>query len=506
MALARASGVVLHPTSFPGRGGIGELGSAGYRWIDWLHEAGQRIWQVLPLGPTGYGDSPYQSFSAFAGNPLLISLEALYKQGLIDEAEWAAGDQFASDAVDFGGVIPWKMGLLRGIYQRVMNADDPAMRTAFEQFAAEQRSWLDDYALFSALKLHFAGAAWNEWDAPIRRREPAAVAEWRQTLNEQIRIEQFLQFLFFNQWRELHHYAHARGVRIMGDIPIFVAFDSADVWANPDLFFLDAEGNPTVVAGVPPDYFSATGQRWGNPLYRWDVLEKRGFDWWIERVRATLAMVDFVRIDHFRGFEAYWEIPAAEATAVKGQWVPGPGVKVFYAIRDALGDVPIVAEDLGVITPEVEAMRDEMAFPGMKVLQFAWSDDASNFYLPHNYVRNCIAYTGTHDSDTTVGWYETASERERTYVQVYTNSDGSHVALRLHRLALQSVAVLAIAPLQDLLQLPTAARMNYPGRESGNWGWRYQHQDLSSELAGYLRHQNIIFGRWSPEENSLPST
>ncbi|GAC1359421.1 MAG: 4-alpha-glucanotransferase [Herpetosiphon sp.] len=498
MALSRASGILLHPTSFPGRGGIGELGSAAYRFIDWLVQGGQRLWQILPLGPTGYGDSPYACFSASAGNPMLISLEMLQRQGLLTEDEVGAGADFSADTVDFGQVIGWKMTLLQQAFHRAMEYADSPLTGAFAAFCRDEAGWLEDFALFMALKDRYAGAPWNQWDAPVRRRETGALEAVRNELRDTVQLHRFLQFLFFAQWRDVKHYANERGVQIMGDIPIFVAYDSADVWSNPETFFLDEAGNPTVVSGVPPDYFSETGQRWGNPLYRWDVLAARGYDWWIERLRATLKTVDFVRIDHFRGFEGYWEIPAADATAVNGRWVKGPGTAVFVAIKEALGEVPIVAEDLGLITPEVEAIRDAMHIPGMKVLQFAWADDANNPYLPHSHVQNCVVYTATHDNDTTMGWYATSSERERAYFHAYVDVDHEHVARAMHRLALQSVAALAIAPLQDVLELPSEARMNLPGRASGNWGWRYQEGVLTDELAGYLLHVTTLYGRAAP--------
>ena len=503
MARTRASGILLHPTSFPGGGGIGELGSRAYQWVDWLAAAGQSVWQILPLNPTGYGDSPYASFSAFAGNPLLISLELLVQGGLLTAEETAQGDDFPTDTVAFGAVIPWKFALLRTAYERAVENGTPELRAAFVQFCAEQGRWLDDYALFSALKTAFDGKAWNEWDAPIRQREAPALNEWRDKLGPEIQFQQFLQFLFFTHWLRLKKYANDHGIRVFGDAPIFVAFDSADVWSQPEMFYLDESGAPTVIAGVPPDYFSETGQRWGNPLYRWDVQVEQGYAWWIERVRHTLTMLDVLRIDHFRGFEAYWEIPATEPTAVKGRWVKGPGVALFHALRQALPALPIVAEDLGVITAEVEAIRDEMGFPGMKVLQFAWAGDNANADLPHNHVPNSVVYTGTHDNDTTVGWYTQAGEIERAYFGAYTNDPGDHPAFEMLRLAWQSVSSLAIAPLQDVLQLGSETRMNYPGRESGNWGWRYDAAVLTPELAAYLHNLSIVYGRTAPPPREL---
>ncbi len=490
----RASGILLHPTSFPGRGGIGELGSAAYRFVDWLHGAGQQFWQILPLSPTGYGDSPYQSFSAFAGNPLLISLEALVAEGLLDARELEQAPRFSDDLVDYGPVIEWKIGILRRVYDR-FRAEQPAvLLEEFRAFCAAESSWLDDYALFSAIKSEHGGGAWNNWAPELRSRDPRALAAARERLGSQADQQRFFQFLFFRQWRTLKAYANERGIRIVGDVPIFVAYDSADVWSHPDLFKLDDEGNPLVVAGVPPDYFSATGQLWGNPHYRWDVLAARGYDWWIERMQATLRTVDIVRVDHFRGFEAAWAVPAGDATAERGRWVPGPGVAFFHALRGALGNLPIIAEDLGLITPEVEAVRDALGLPGMKVLHFAWSD-ASNQYLPHNYEPNYVVYSGTHDNDTTVGWFATASPSERFYVHTYIGTNGSNIAWDFIRLAFTSRANMAIVPLQDVLSLGTHARMNQPGRASGNWGWRYRDGVLSEELAQRLRNLTIATGR-----------
>ena len=489
-----ASGILLHPTSFPGRGGIGELGPAAYRFVDWLHGARQQLWQILPLSPTGYGDSPYQSFSAFAGNPLLISLEALVAEGLLDARELEQAPRFSDDLVDYGPVIEWKIGILRRVYDR-FRAEQPAvLLEEFRAFCAAESSWLDDYALFSAIKSEHGGTAWNSWAPELRSRDPRALTAARERLSSQADQQRFFQFLFFRQWRTLKAYANERGIRIIGDVPIFVAYDSADVWSHPDLFKLDEEGNPLVVAGVPPDYFSATGQLWGNPHYRWDVLAECGYDWWIERMQATLRTVDIVRVDHFRGFEAAWAVPAGDATAERGRWVPGPGVAFFHTLRGALGNLPIIAEDLGLITPEVEAVRDALGLPGMKVLHFAWSD-ASNQYLPHNYEPNCVVYSGTHDNDTTIGWFATASPSERFYVHTYIGTNGSNIAWDFIRLAFTSRANMAIVPLQDVLSLGAHARMNQPGRASGNWGWRYRDGVLSEELAQRLRNLTIATGR-----------
>ncbi|MDQ5851730.1 MAG: 4-alpha-glucanotransferase [Chloroflexota bacterium] len=491
----RGSGILLHPTSFPGRGGIGELGPAAYRFVDWLHAAGQQFWQILPLGPTGYGDSPYASFSAFAGNPLLISLKVLANEGLVDAQALDSAPHFNEDSVEYGPVIEWKSALLRSAYETFVRRRPADLTGEWQAFCREEARWLDDYALFRALKNEHGGGAWNTWPREFVRPDASTLAQARERLADAIDLERFLQFLFFRQWRALKTYANERGIRIIGDVPIFVAYDSADVWAHPELFQLDENGDPTVVAGVPPDYFSATGQLWGNPHYRWDVLAQQGYHWWIDRIRTTLSTVDALRIDHFRGFEAAWAVPAGDETAERGEWVPGPGLAVFYAIRGALGQLPIIAEDLGVITPEVEAIRDDLGLPGMKILQFAWSDDATNKDLPHNYTRHFVVYSGTHDNDTTVGWFNTRGPEERFFALTYTGTNGSDIAWDFIRLAFTSVANTAVVPLQDVMSLGTEARMNLPGRAHGNWGWRYRDWMLTEALAHGLRNLAIATGR-----------
>lgn len=493
MTLTRASGILLHPTSLPGRYGIGSIGAPARAWLDFLAAAGQRYWQVLPLGPTGFGDSPYQCFSAFAGNPLLIDLDDLVARGWLPEAA-LADVSFPTDRVDYGAVIPFKRRCLHLAYEGFRASAQAAERAAFAAFCREEAHWLDDFALFMALKEHF-GRAWYEWPEDVRLRREDALRRYRQRLSEQIEEHRFIQWTFFRQWDALKRYARERAVSIIGDIPIFVAYDSADVWAHPNLFHLDEQGRPTVVAGVPPDYFSPTGQLWGNPLYRWDVLAREGYRWWIERFRAVLRLVDLVRLDHFRGFEAYWEIPAGMPTAEVGRWVKGPGDDLFQALQAAIGDVPVIAEDLGFITPEVEALRERWGFPGMKVLQFAFSGP-DNPYLPHNYEgANWVVYTGTHDNDTTVGWFKTLDEKTRRFVLTYLARDGQDIAWDMMRLAWQSVAVLAIAPLQDVLRLGSEARMNTPGRAGGNWAWRVQEGALTEELARTLAEMSYTYGR-----------
>jgi 4-alpha-glucanotransferase len=498
MRFLRSSGILLHPTSLPGRYGIGDLGAEARRFIDFLADAGQKLWQVLPLGPTGYGDSPYQCFSAWAGNPLLISLEGLVEEGWLDASALAAAPQFPEDRVDFERLVPWKTALLE-------SAVRPHAR--FEDFCAANQNWLDDFALFVALKHRHQGAAWTQWEPAARDRDPKALVKWRGELAPAIQGQKFLQFVFFEQWRELREYAEARGVRIMGDLPIYVAHDSADVWTNRQFFQLDAQGNPTVVSGVPPDYFSKTGQLWGNPIYRWDALAQDGYRWWLDRFRAAFQMVDMIRLDHFRGFEAYWEVPATETTAVNGRWVKGPGSELFRAAKRELGELPLVAENLGVITPEVEAIREEFGFPGMAVLQFAFgTDPQAPTFRPHNYPREVVAYTGTHDNDTTMGWWRSQGSgestrteedirRERDFALRYLNADDSEIQWSFIRAVEASVADTVLIPMQDVLGLGSETRMNQPATVGGNWRWRYPTGALKPEFAKRLLELAKLYDR-----------
>lgn len=495
MPFERSSGILLHPTSLPGGHGIGDLGDEAFRWVDFLAAGGQRLWQLLPLGPTGYGDSPYQCFSAFAGNPYLISLDRLHERGLLTESDLADPPDANPSEIDYGAVIPYKLERLERAAERFRETADADARAAFERFCDDHADWLDDYALFMAIKESFGGHGWNTWDEELRLRDPAALDRARSEHAEAIERHKLWQHFFDRQWRAVKEYANENDIRIVGDIPIFVAYDSADTWANPELFFFDEDGNPTVVAGVPPDYFSETGQRWGNPLYRWTEMKQNGYRWWIRRFESTLEFVDIVRVDHFRGFEAYWEIPAEEPTAEKGRWVRGPGQDFFDAIHAALGDLPIIAEDLGVITPGVEELRDRNDLPGMKVLQFAFAGDASDAYLPHNYERNCVVYTGTHDNDTTKGWYEKAPEAERDFVRRYLARGDENIVWELIRLAQASVADLAIFPLQDALALGSEARMNTPGKPAGNWTWRFTWDRVGYWLAPALDEMVVLYGR-----------
>jgi 4-alpha-glucanotransferase len=493
MKFNRAAGILLHPTSLPGPYGIGDLGPAAYRWVDFLASAGVRLWEVLPLGPTGYGDSPYQCFSAFAGNPYLISPEFLLRDGWLHSSD--LGDQagFPEHEVDFGKLIPWKLTLLEKAFQ-TFSEQPGGTQHEFDRFCADQAAWLEDYALFMAIKQDQGGGSWAQWPSAVRRREPQALKTARQKYAAAVRQHQFYQFAFFRQWQALREYAHQKQIQVIGDVPIFVAYDSADVWAHPELFFLDTEGKPTVVAGVPPDYFSLTGQLWGNPLYRWEVHRQTNYAWWVDRFQSALKLVDILRIDHFRGFAAYWEIPAGNSTAEIGRWVPGPGADFFGALQSSLGDLPIIAEDLGVITPDVTALREQFGLPGMKILQFAFSGP-DNPFLPHHYEPRCVAFTGTHDNDTARGWYASAPQAEKDFACRYLRGDGSDFAWDLIRACWASVAVFALAPLQDLLDLGTEARMNYPSRLGGNWAWRFSDAAVDEALATRIRELNYLYLR-----------
>lgn len=495
MAIPRSSGVLLHPTSLPGRFGLGDLGGEAFAFVDFLAAAGQSWWQILPLGPTGYGHSPYSAYSAFAGNPLLISLERLVECGELEAAD-IGGIAMAEGVAHFGFVQGLKERLLRKA-ARTFAAEAPRpRRDAFDRFCLDQAFWLNDHAIFQALRRQFKDQSWSRWPEGIRRREQSALHHWGMELAEAIHVHKYAQFVFFEQWHILKDYTNRKGVGLIGDIPIFVAFDSADVWANPELFHLDETGQPTVVAGVPPDYFSKTGQRWGNPLYRWERMVEDDFAWWLTRFRANLALTDLVRIDHFRGFEACWTIPAEEPTAINGSWEPVPGTALFNRLRQELGeDLPLIAEDLGIITPEVEALRDGFGLPGMKILHFAFGGDADNPYLPHNLTRDCVVYTGTHDNDTSLGWWKSLAKAERDRVREYLGHGGREMPWDLIRLAQASVAQLCILPLQDLLGLGADARMNVPGLATGNWGWRYRPGDLKPEIAERIARLTAVYGR-----------
>lgn len=496
---SRASGILLHPTSLPGPWGIGDLGPEAYKFVDFLAAAGQSWWQLLPLGPTGYGNSPYMCFSALAGNHLLISPESLVKEGLLLPADCQVRTIFPPNHVSYPHVIEVKRKLLRKSFA-LFKSEAPAVhRDGLLAFHEKHATWLDDYALFMALKEAHRGKAWTQWEPELLTRRPQALQRHSRRLREKVEFHRYVQYLFYRQWEALRRYCDSKGVGIIGDLPIYIAIDSAGVWARRELFYIDQQGHPSVVAGVPPDYFSATGQRWGNPIYRWDVLAQQGYQWWIERFRANMALADVLRLDHFRGFESYWEVPSSEPHATNGRWVKGPGADLFAAVQAALGQLPVIAEDLGVITPAVEALRDQFSFPGMRILQMAFGHDPkADHYRPHNYVKQCVVYTATHDHNTTVGWFtaqpgqettQTRSEieEERAFALKYIGTDGKEIHWDFIRLALSSVAQLAILPLQDVLGLGTGARMNRPGTLKGNWEWRIEPHTLTDEHGEQLR-------------------
>jgi 4-alpha-glucanotransferase len=508
MKFPRRAGILLHPTSLPCPAGIGDFGPEAYRFLDFLKQSGNKLWQVLPLNPTGYGDSPFQCFSAIAGNPLLISLERLTERGVLSQEDLESRPFFPSNKVDYGAAHHFKVPILTKAAATFLKRANGNERTDFERFCRTNANWLDDFALFMACKNAHDGVRWTEWTADIAAREPHALHEWTLRYAAEIDVIKHWQFEFFQQWQALRSYAHGHGIRIIGDVPIYVAHDSADVWANRELFCLDSQGNPTRVAGVPPDYFSATGQLWGNPIFNWKLLKRTGYKWWVERFRAAFRLYDIVRIDHFRGFEAYWEVSATESTAMNGRWIKGPGTELFSTLQEELGELPIIAENLGVITPEVEQIRHQFGFPGMAILQFAFGNDPQGpSFRPHNYVRNLVAYTGTHDNDTTLGWRNSkgtidsirTSEdvaKERVFARTYLGcADDEPINWAMIRTVLASVADTAIIPLQDVLGLGTEARMNLPGTSRGNWRWRFLPGVLSSELAKRLRELNEAYDR-----------
>lgn len=481
----RRAGILLHPTSLPGRADNGDLGPDAFRFVDFLADAGFTVWQMLPLGPTHEDRSPYQCTSAHAGNFCLISLDDLVNRGWLGREALESGEPCEAHrqrCLQFA----WE-----GFQQHARDEE----RHQIEHFAKAHAAWLDDFSLYQALREEHHGRSWIDWPVPLRDREPVAMSEARKRLARRIAQVRFEQFVFYSQWQLLREYARARGVLLFGDMPIFVAHDSADVWANPDLFVLDESGRVMVVAGVPPDYFSATGQRWGNPHYRWDVLEEKDFSWWVERVRSQNELFDLIRVDHFRGFEAYWEIPAEAETAIDGRWIKAPGAELFRQILDQLGSLPLVAEDLGIITPEVEALRDDFGLPGMKILQFAFGGDAGNPYLPHNHTPLCVVYTGTHDNNTTLGWYQQLGRAEKHHLREYIGCPREKMPWPLIRMAFASVARMAIVPLQDVLELDAAHRMNQPGITDGNWGWRFEWSQFSEELPGKLHELAGMYGR-----------
>ncbi|MCU0958951.1 MAG: 4-alpha-glucanotransferase [Pirellulaceae bacterium] len=502
----RTSGILLHPTSLPGPNGIGSLGRAAYRFVDFLVASQQTLWQILPLSPPGFGDSPYSAFCSVAGNPRLISLNQLVEAGDLEPA--ALGEAAASDPwrVDFEALESWKMPLLEHAARQFLQSATGPRKRAFEEFCHYHASWLDDYALFMSIKEefdrraaaeHYWGASWNTyWDRDIALREPAALRRWTDLVGDRPRLHCVWQYYFFEQWTALRQYANERGVLIIGDMPIFVALDSADVWVNPGLFALDAHGREQLVAGVPPDYFSPTGQRWGNPLYNWDAMRADGFGWWMRRFLALLELVDIVRIDHFRGFAACWAIPADEPTAVHGQWVPVPGEALFRTLRREIGDLPFLAEDLGLITPDVEALRDHFGFPGMRLLQVGLEDiQPDNIHLPEHHVFNSVVYPGTHDNNTALGWYSALSAAKKDAITQYLGEPLSDPPWDLMQLCMQSSARAAIVPMQDILRLGSEARMNTPATTTGNWRWRFPFACITDRLIDELGEMTADFER-----------
>lgn len=510
MSARRRSGILLHVSSLPGKHGSGDFGPTAYAFVDFLVRTRQTLWQVLPIGPIGYLGTPYQSPSAFAGNELFVCLKVLSEAGLLTEEELREGELFPATGVDFGRVPAWRRERLIAAFRRFTASGNVAEKRRLVEFRSAEASWLEDYALFMALKHRHGGAVWTSWDVDLVRRKPAALKAAAAELKDEIDAEVFIQFQFAEQWAALKRYANDHGIHIIGDVPIFVAHDSADVWSHQDLFYLDDRGRSTVVAGVPPDFFSATGQLWGNPLYRWDVMADHDYEWWIERLRCAFRQFDLVRIDHFRGFESYWEVPGVAETAIDGRWAPGPGIALFRAAERALGPLPIIAEDLGLITPAVDALRHQLGAPGMKVLQFAFGpDESAKVYLPHNYPRDCVVYSGTHDNDTTLGWFHaepddegrvTADdlEAQRTRVLNYLGTDGRDISWDFIRLALGSVADTAIVPMQDVFGLGHDARMNLPGTADGNWSWRFTPSMVTPRLEARLRQLTETYQRTLP--------
>ena len=503
MEFERSAGILLHPTSLPGKFGIGDLGNEAFKFIDFLVQAGQKLWQVFPLGPTGYGDSPYQCFSAFAGNPLLISPEKLKENGFLSDEE--SNTPFESDPkkIDYGKVIDFKKSLLQKSYKN-FSSNSNGLEKDFEKFCKEHTEWLDDFSLFMACKDHHNGNVWSSWEKGLVQREESALNQWKKKLSDEIQYQKFVQFIFFRQWKAVRGYANEKGIKIIGDMPIFIAYDSSDLWSNKELFTVDEEGKLTFVAGVPPDYFSSTGQLWGNPLYKWDVMEKDDFIWWRKRFSSLFELVDIVRVDHFRGFEAYWKVPGDAKTAESGKWIKAPGEKLFNTLKKHLGDLPILAEDLGVITPPVEALRDQFGFPGMKVLQFAFGTGMERKFLPHNFVPTCVVYTGTHDNDTTRAYFEKEMKKEGNiykHAQMYLNYFGDNILSELIRAAYASVAAIVIIPMQDILNLGGEARMNFPSTTGGNWTWRFTWDQISENLAKHYLGLTELYERPpKPEE------
>lgn len=501
MKLDRASGILLHVSSLPGKFGIGDVGNSAYQWVDFLSDTGTKYWQILPLNPTGYGNSPYQGLSAFAGNPLFIDLDGLIETGLLSADDINDNPGFPVRKTDFQKVVPWKTRKLRLAFEKFRRDGGTKNRSSFGNFYQDNQNWLNDFALFMAIREKYRLVSWSHWPDPLRLREHAALRKFEEDNRKEIEFHQFFQFIFNLQWSRLKEYANGRGVQLIGDIPIFMGFDCADVWANPRLFQLDNDRQPVAVAGVPPDFFSETGQLWGNPLYDWSAHKGEKYAWWTRRVNQILKTVDLIRLDHFRGFAGYYRIPADSKTAETGEWVPGPGKDLFDAMHKKIGELPFIAEDLGVITPDVIELRDRYGFPGMRLLQFAFWENSDHEFLPHNYPVNCVAYTGTHDNDTSVSWFRQAPEHERLFCRSYLGNHIRDIALEMIRTVWESVALIAVAPMQDFLRLGGWARMNLPATTKDNWLWRMQMNSLSDRLANWIKEINITYHRVSDQKD-----
>jgi len=495
MKLERKSGILLHPSSFPGKFGIGTIGYEAFEFVDFLSECGIKLWQICPLGPTGFGDSPYQCFSAFAGNPLLIDLDDLVKKGFLLEKDLDAGTSFDDNNVDFGKVISYKYPLLKKAADRFFSKKNLSPDSEYSIFCDKESFWLDDYSLFMALKNYYSGVSWSAWQKKYKIRDNDEINKFRDEHKGEISFQKFMQFIFNMQWNELKRYSNKKNVLIIGDMPLFVAFDSADSWAHPEYFYFNSSLEPQKVAGVPPDYFSSTGQLWGNPLYNWKKLKALKYEWWVNRLKMTFEMYDLVRLDHFRGFAEYWAIPFGEKTAVYGKWEKGPGHDFFETVIQSMGELPIIAEDLGYITPDVIRLRDDFGIPGMSVLQFAFDSGPENHYLPHNFLSNTVVYTGNHDNNTIRGWHENLNQEIRSFLNDYIDFHGEDINWSLIRLAWSSNAAYAVTTLQDLLGLGSEGRMNIPGTSSGNWRWRFKKGAIKGEIKAKLQHLNYLYGR-----------
>jgi len=491
----RNSGILLHITSLPGKEGIGTLGKNAMEWIDFLQETKQRLWQILPLGPVNVGNCPYQCFSAFAGNPLLIDLQLLVNEGLLEDTDLAAIPKYDIRQVEFSKVTSWKTEKLKKAFTYFREKDHPAMLQEYDRFLSEHSWWLSDFALFMAIRQDFPGKSWTSWPEELKRRNAEALSQIREKHSMEVDYQTFLQFLFFRQWNSLKNYANSKNVHIIGDIPLYVAGDSADVWANPHLFLLDDQLQAAKVSGVPPDYFSTTGQLWGTPVFNWENLKQQEYHWWLARIHFNLKMFDQVRIDHFRGLEAFWSVPAGEKTAERGEWVEARGTEMLEILRNQLGSIPLIAEDLGTITPEVERMRDRFNMPGMKVLQFGFSTDQTNEHLPHNFTANSVVYTGTHDNDTVWAWLHAAGSTEKKLAQEYLKNYHPRPVWGMIEMAWASVASTAIIPLQDLLELGAESRMNIPGIAEGNWGWRFRWDQIKNKHKVFLKEITVKYNR-----------